>query len=53
MDKKRSVGRPPVKDKKVIVTFTALSSMVKKANKKGLRDRNLHLESALYEFAER
>lgn len=53
MGKKKSVGRPPVKDKKVIVSFTALSSKVKEANKKGVRNRNLNLEAALYEFASR
>lgn len=51
--KKGAVGRPPVKDKKIAVTFTALESKVKEANKKGIRNRNINLEAALYEFASR
>jgi hypothetical protein len=48
--KKQPIGRPPVKDKKISVTFTALSSKVQAANKKGLRNRNEFLQAALDEF---
>ncbi len=37
MKKKSTVGRPPVKE----------------ANKKGVKNRNINLEAALYEFASR
>ena len=45
--KNRKEGRKKVKDKRVAMTFTAAASVVKLANKKGLRTRNKFLESAL------
>lgn len=56
MNKKVPVGRPPVKDKRIPVTFMALESKVeeatKKAKKKGA-DIRRELEQMLYDYISR
>jgi hypothetical protein len=48
---KKRIGRPPVKDKRGIVSFTALSSVIKLARKKqGLKALNRFLEEKLNQY---
>lgn len=52
--KAKKKGRPPVKDKRIAVTFTALESKVKDARKQiGLGPMNKKLEECLYGLLER
>ena len=44
-------GRPKVKDKRAIISFTAPTSAIKNGRKKaGLKALNKYLEEALYDY---
>ena len=56
MNKKLPVGRPPVKDKKIAVTFMAIQSKVSAASKKAKENGSTikkELETMLYDYLTR